>query len=63
MGAAFIVFTLDKVSRNRITPPRFKLAKCKVCRRKTYTEKEESETICGRCREDILKGILKERLN
>jgi hypothetical protein len=60
MGAAFTIFTLDKVSRNRITPPAFKLAKCKVCGRKTYV-KEETEVICGQCRKDILKGILKER--
>lgn len=62
MGAAFTIFTLDKVSRNRITPPLFGLVKCRVCGRKTYVKERETEAICGRCREDILKGILKEKL-
>ncbi len=59
-GAALTIFTLDKVSRNRITPPNFDLVKCQVCGRKTYVEEGEKEVICGQCREDILKGVLKE---
>ena len=61
IGAVFTIFTLDRVSRNRITPPSFKLIKCQVCGRKTFIKEGEKKIVCGRCQEDILKGILKER--
>lgn len=61
MGAAFMVFALDKVARNRIAPPLFKLVECKVCGRRTYTKDDEKEVICHRCRQDISKRILKEK--
>jgi len=60
-GAALTVFTLDKVSRNKIAPPFFQLTKCKVCGRKTYSKEGEKGIVCGHCRKDILKKILKER--
>jgi ribosomal protein L37AE/L43A len=61
MGGAFIVFTLDRVARNRIAPPPFKIAECQICGKKTYARDNEKEVICHRCREDISKGILKEK--
>jgi hypothetical protein len=60
-GAAFTIITLDKVSRNRITPPRFETVKCRVCGKITFVKKGEKELVCGQCRKDILKGTLKER--
>ena len=61
MGAAFIVFTLDRVARNRIAPPLFKPVKCKVCGRRAYAKDDKKEVICHRCRQDISKGILEEK--
>lgn len=62
MGAAFTVFTLDDVARNKIIPPPFKPAKCNVCGKDTFAKEGEEDVICGRCRKDIQRGVLKERL-
>ena len=61
MGAAFMVFTLDRVARNRIAPPSFKPTKCRVCGKRTYFKENVEDTICSQCREDIGEEILKEK--
>jgi len=61
MGAAFMVFTLDGVARNRIAPPSFKSAECRVCGKKTYSKENVEDAICNRCRENIGEEILKEK--
>jgi len=58
VGASFTVYALDSVSRNRIAPPEYRPVKCKVCGKMTFAK--EKEAVCGRCQEDIFKGILKE---
>ena len=62
VGFIFCVYSLDDIARNVVAPPTFKPVKCNVCGKYTFAKEDEEDVICGRCRKDIQRGILKERL-
>lgn len=62
LGLAFCIYTLDDVAKNMVAPPPFKPIKCNVCGKNTFAKEAEEDVICGKCRKDIQKEILKERL-
>jgi len=59
IGIAFTIYTLDKVARNVITPLPFVHTRCNICGKITFAREGETDVICGRCRRDIVEGVLK----
>lgn len=61
-GFAFVIYSLDSVAKNTVSPPNFKTTRCKVCGKTTFAKKDKKDAICSSCRESVTRGILKEQL-
>ena len=61
LGVVFIIFVLDQVARELFTPPHFIMTKCKVCGKTTFVKEGNQDKICGRCREELVEELLKEK--
>lgn len=63
-GVVFLIYTYDELVSNVVRPIPEKTVKCSDCGKDTvrlYPWQKDEDTVCPTCREDIAKGIKKDK--